>query len=98
MKFTKVASDEDLKDALNIRFNERDHDREMSIREYLKLILDKVWEDDECFNGKRPFGNSGWQDQVHDILAENGLMASTGYFSADTEAGKLVVRRMISLM
>ncbi|MEI6389425.1 MAG: hypothetical protein WCQ50_22695 [Spirochaetota bacterium] len=59
-----MASDEELRKALDILFMERDHGREMSIRGYLKLMLEAVWEDDECFNGKRPLGTSGWQNQV----------------------------------
>ncbi|MEI6388380.1 MAG: hypothetical protein WCQ50_17305 [Spirochaetota bacterium] len=46
---------------------------------------------------KASIGNSGWQNQVYELLSENGLFASTGFF-ADLEAGKLIVRRMISPM
>ena len=27
-----------------------------------------VWEDRECFNGKRPFGNSGWEEDLYTLV------------------------------
>ena len=40
-----------------------------TVRDYLKALLSSVWEKEEGFSGKRPFGNSGWQDEVHSALA-----------------------------
>lgn len=32
---------------------------------YFRALLLGVWEDQECFDGKRPFGNSGWYMDVY---------------------------------
>jgi hypothetical protein len=39
-----------------------------TIGEYLKKLLAEVWEREECFSGKRPFGNSGWKYEVYAAL------------------------------
>lgn len=31
---------------------------------YLKELLARVWDEEEGFSGKRPFGNSGWQGDI----------------------------------
>jgi hypothetical protein len=38
-----------------------------TIRDYLIALLTTLWREEENFNGKRPFGNSGWQH--HDVYA-----------------------------
>ena len=45
-----------------------------TIREYLAKIVEQVWQEGECFSGKRPFGNSSWQWEVHQALFEAGLV------------------------
>ncbi|MFI1197720.1 hypothetical protein ACH4T9_31290 [Micromonospora sp. NPDC020750] len=45
-----------------------------TIRDYLIELLAKVWEDGECFNGKRPFGNSGWEYDLYPPLIAAGLV------------------------
>lgn len=44
------------------------------IRDYLTTLLGAVWRDREAFNGKRPFGNSGWQYEIYDALARAGVV------------------------
>lgn len=39
-----------------------------TIGDYLKALLARVWEEEEGFSGKRPFGNSGWKDEVFQAL------------------------------
>lgn len=46
-----------------------------TVREYLKELLAKVWEHGEGFSGKRPFGNSGWERDLHKPLVVAGLVA-----------------------
>lgn len=46
-----------------------------TIRDYLIALLALVWTDRECFNGKRPFGNSGWQYELYPALITAGLVA-----------------------
>lgn len=45
-----------------------------SIREYLVKLLLLVWKDGECFDGKRPFGNSGWDFDIYKPLGAAGLV------------------------
>lgn len=45
-----------------------------TIREYLKTLLITVWEKEESFSGKRPFGNSGWKYDIYRTLATHKLI------------------------
>lgn len=46
-----------------------------TIRDYLKALLSKLWDLDEGFSGKRPFGNSGWKYEVYAALVNAGVVA-----------------------
>ena len=48
-----------------------------TIRGYLKELLKMLWSEGECFSGKRPFGNSGWEDDMILALAKNGFIETT---------------------
>lgn len=52
-----------------------------TVRDYLVKLLETVWREEEGFNGKRPFGNSGWRSDVHLALVSAGLV--TGSFDQD---------------
>lgn len=52
-----------------------------NIREYLKALLMTLWEKEEGFSGKRPFGNSGWQNEIMTALVKGG--AVPGKLDAD---------------
>jgi hypothetical protein len=54
-----------------------------SIREYLTKLLLTVWEEQEMFNGKRPFGNSGWYLDVFDPLFTGGFIRGERTFYND---------------
>ena len=41
-----------------------------TVREYLRKLLRSVWIDGEGFDGKRPFGNSGWHREIYGVLVE----------------------------
>ena len=45
-----------------------------TVRDYLQRLLRGVWIEGEGFDGKRPFGNSGWQDEVYKTLGKAGLI------------------------
>lgn len=60
---------------LNIELKSMDFDKPMTIKAYLKLLLIELFEENECFSGKRPFGNSGWECDVYDALVENKIVA-----------------------
>lgn len=45
----------------------RNYDGEpLTVREYMLNLALRVWDEEEDFSPKRPFGNSGWQDE--DVL------------------------------
>jgi hypothetical protein len=54
---------------LDIKMRENDAAAE-TVRDYLKALLRGVWEDLECFSGKRPFGNSSWEYELYYALAD----------------------------
>jgi hypothetical protein len=45
-----------------------------TVREYLLRLLSDVWREEESFDGKRPFGNSGWKEEIYRPLIAAGLM------------------------
>lgn len=64
--------DEILQQVLDLEMGDNDADAP-TVRAYLTKLLTTVWEEEEGFDGKRPFGNSSWQDEVYDVLIEHGL-------------------------
>ncbi|MFI7630238.1 hypothetical protein [Microbispora rosea] len=52
-----------------------------TIRDYLIALLALVWDHGEGFNGKRPFGNSGWEWELYAALARAGHL--DGKFDED---------------
>jgi hypothetical protein len=48
-----------------------------TVREYLVELVREVWIQEQGFSGKRPFGNSGWQADLHPPLVQAGLCAGT---------------------
>lgn len=48
-----------------------------TLRDYLIALLRLVWRDEECFDGKRPFGNSGWQYDLYEPLIRAGYVTGT---------------------
>jgi len=48
-----------------------------SVRDYLKKLLTLVWQEGEGFDGKRPFGNSGWEYEVFSALGKAGIIDAT---------------------
>ena len=58
--------------ALEIRFDS-DAGDDLTVRQWLSQLLSMVWEEEESFSGKRPWGNSGWQFPLHQALARAGF-------------------------
>lgn len=48
-----------------------------TIRGYLIKLLATLWDEGEGFSGKRPFGNSGWTDDLDRPLGRAGLVEAT---------------------
>jgi hypothetical protein len=68
-----------------------------TIREYLVTLLKQVWIDGEGFDGKRPFGNSGWECDLFVPLVKAGLIEgfvdSDGYLDeCDDDTGEDLIR------
>lgn len=49
-------------------------DFEGTLRDYFKEIAILVWTEEAMFSGKRPFGNSDWQNDVYASLIDAGLL------------------------
>lgn len=46
-----------------------------SVRDYLCKLLTAVWSEGEGFSGKRPFGNSNWENELYLALAKADVIA-----------------------
>ena len=88
------------KDYANIPMQKNDAGAE-TIGEYLKLLLLTLWDEEEGFSGKRPFGNSGWQHEVYTALLtarvvdgkldEDGFVDEIDYYDADNIVRKIII-------
>lgn len=48
-----------------------------TIKGYLVALLRELWDKEDGFSGKRPFGNSGWPRDLIQPLVRAGLVAGT---------------------
>ena len=62
------------KEILNLKIENSDFDKDLTIIGYFKMLLIEVWKEGECFSGKRPFGNSGWKYDVYKPLIKAGVI------------------------
>lgn len=76
--------------ALDVRFDSDAGDN-LSVREYLRTLLIHLWDQGESFSGKRPFGNSGWEQDLYAPLVKAGFIAGVvdedGFAELDDEQG-----------
>jgi len=70
------ARDETCRQVLACPMGGNDADA-ATIREYLIKLLEGMWKEREDFNGKRPFGNSGWHYDLYKALGQNDLIQVT---------------------
>lgn len=70
----------EAKDILDLKMPRNDAKAE-TVRDYFKSLLLTLWQEEEGFSGKRPFGSSGWQTEVYSALVTHG--AVTGNQDAD---------------
>lgn len=74
-----------------------------TIRGYLAALAGAVWGEKECFSGKRPFGNSGWDHDLYAALVSaeliSGVFDEDGYLEeVDSDKGdKLIVAAIKAL-
>jgi hypothetical protein len=71
-------------EALEWRINSNAGDG-ITIREYLHKLLTKAYKEGESFNGKRPFGNSGWHRELWRGFVKGGFIAAKHDESEDAE-------------
>lgn len=74
-----------------------------TVRDYLKILLISLWQQKEGFDGKRPFGNSGWDFDVYVALIKGGVIDGKldeyDYVLAlDTKAADKLIREAISTL
>lgn len=62
-----------------------------TVKGYLKALLFTLWDEDEGFSGKRPFGNSGWECDLTEPLIVNKLAQT------NSEAKKLIFKAIQAL-
>jgi hypothetical protein len=89
--------------ALQTKFEACDLNEEITIKNYMKELLIKLLIEQECFNGKRPFGESSWVHDIKVILIESGLMKGTvnppGYGTTHAEADfREAIRNLVSVL
>lgn len=66
--------------ALDVCFDS-DAGEGLTVREYLHALLYTLWEKQEGFSGKRPFGNSSWALELYAPLINAGYI--TGKLDED---------------
>lgn len=84
---------------LDIEMQENDANAK-TIRGYLKTLLKTLWAEGEGFSGKRPFGNSGWENEIYKSLVANGTvdgqLDEDGYLdSCNTKAANKLIFKAI---
>lgn len=71
-----------------------------TVREYFIELLSTLWQEDEGFSSKRPFGDSDWQYDVYLALHRAGLidglvLDSDGYVEHFSRADQLAADDLI---
>lgn len=74
-----------------------------TIRGYLAALAAAVWDENEGFSGKRPFGNSGWSTDLEAALVQAGVIDGAfnerGYLEhADVKAADRLIRSAAKAM
>ena len=90
-------------DVLDLEFFSHDLDKTLSFRQYFYELLTTLWEEEEGFSGKRPFGNSCWQFEVYAGFVKHSLIEGTldeyGYAERyDAKAADALAQQLIKQM
>lgn len=85
---------------LALEFTSGDLSQTITVQGYLLALLAQLWEEEEGFSGKRPFGNSGWKYDVYGALVKagvvTGVLDADGYVdTCDHDAADTVIRACI---
>lgn len=79
------------KSVLDIKFYSNDLDKELTVREFMQTLLITLFEEQDGFSGKRPFGNSCWDGDMIMALIKNKAIKGTVEEELD-EDGDLIMR------
>lgn len=52
-------------------------DEELTIGEFFMRCLDRLWDEGERFSGKRPYGDSDWENPIYEALVRGRYLAGT---------------------
>lgn len=90
------------RDILALPMGGNDADAE-TIGQYLMLVAEKVFIDQEDFSGKRPFGNSSWIFEVYEALIQGGALEGAldenGYIEkCDTRDADAIIARLFRFL
>jgi len=73
-----------------------------TVKDYLKALLSELWREEEGFNGKRPFGNSGWQFDVYFALVRahviDGKIQDGDLIEVDQKHGDAMIQSAIAAL
>jgi hypothetical protein len=58
------------KEILGIKMRKGNDANAATIHDYLRRLVEEVFAEGEGFSGKRPFGNSGWEYDLYQALAD----------------------------
>jgi hypothetical protein len=67
------VTDKTVAAALELRFDSDAGDN-LTIRDYLRTLLETLWRKGEGFSSKRPFGNSSWEHDIYRPLIAAGFL------------------------
>lgn len=82
------------KDILDLQIDSSQLQEALTIRGYLILLLQKLFRDGECFNSKRPFGNSCWESDLYWPLAKADVIEG-GTENYNHEAARAIIKLCI---
>lgn len=76
----------DIQAVLDCPMQENDSGAD-TIKGYLKALLLTLWDEEEGFSGKRPFGNSGWTGDIAFALVKEGFIDGRIIVEHDSDLG-----------
>lgn len=62
-----------------------ENEKNTTVGKYLCSLLQALWVQEERFNGKRPFGESGWKHYVYEALVRSGHIEGRIFYEEGQE-------------
>jgi hypothetical protein len=91
----------ELNELLALTTMRSDLNEEITLRQYFYDLMSELWREGEGFDGKRPFGNSGWDYEIYIPLVRAGLVKGRidedGYIAEldEVEANDFVLKNIL---